>query len=206
MITQIRKNVFETNSSSSHVLVIDTEDKEKPVFSLTKNIKMTIPEVDYEGNYGNGDILDDFESKLKYLICYAGANIKWVRALVEIAKKICKEQGVNITFPKEVEKGTYIWDEWCEDGFVVNHQSNDNFDWLFEYLDAAEKCGDKQPEYKNMMKNSFYENIKTILTDNRIQFWLCWDSEERVYDIYDPFYQFKEVNGRSIQYLIPKSE
>ena len=66
MITQIRKNVFETNSSSSHVLVVDTNIKERPDFELTKNIKMTIPEVDYEGSYGNGDILDDFESKLKY--------------------------------------------------------------------------------------------------------------------------------------------
>ena len=162
MITQIRQNVFETNSSSSHVLVIDTEDKEKPVFSITKNIKMTIPEVDYEGNYGNGNMLDDFESKLKYLICYAGPKLRWVKAVVYVAKKIAKEQGIKLTFPKEVENGTYLWDEWEEDGFVINHQSSDNFDWIFESLD----WGDDEIN----MKHTACQNIKTILTDDRIHF------------------------------------
>ena len=198
MITQIRKNVFETNSSSSHVLVIDTNIKERPDFKLTKNIKITIPEVDYEGNYGNGDILDDFESKLKYLICYAGSKLRWVKAAVYVAKNIAKGQGINLILPKEVENGTYLWDEWEEDGFVINHQSSDNFDWIFESLDWG--CEEIN------MKHEACQIIKTILTDNRIQFWLCWDSDERAWKIYDPFYRFKSVDNRSMEYLILKEK
>lgn len=89
MKIQIRKNVFETNSSSTHVLSISSDSLNE----IPTKLVFTVGEFGWEC-----ETYMDVESKASYIwtyICYTEENLEeWKKYLT----KVCKEAGV-----KEVE-------------------------------------------------------------------------------------------------------
>lgn len=177
MMKQIRTHVFETNSSSAHTLTIDTSQQVKPKFKLTKNIKIKADDEGLGFSLYDGDICDDFHSKLLYLICYAGPDVNNVKLIVEVAKQIAKEQGIHIYFDKEIEEGTYVWDDWYENkDFYINHQSSDCLDWLFNWDPTTIK-----------------KYVYAILTDDRIVMNLWSDATYDGDNIWSPIKHISSV-------------
>lgn len=99
MNRKIRKNVFETNSSSVHSLVISNEGREQSEFKLNKEGKI---EVDF-GDFGKDERLYTSQyDKLSYLITclyyLSGWNVediyeKWEFEIIEEA--ICEHSGAK---------------------------------------------------------------------------------------------------------------
>lgn len=160
-------------------MVIDTDVKIQPEFRIKKNLTLKPDDCGLEFNaYGGTGDCDDFKSKLLYLICYAANNTERMAYVVKAAKEVAEEQGITIKFPKGVEDGTYDPDDWEENyDFYINHQSSDSMDWVFDTFTS-----------------NTVNIIKHILTDNRIQIWLCSDGDRRYYDLYDPYNKWIKLN------------
>ena len=143
---QIRRNVFETNSSSSHSLVITTDNEHytreeiNKNFYMTKEGKVRLWESSLEFYRSPFDMLVTFKDKLRYAIASSNGN------LVDDCREICKKYVDGFT-DFEFDTKDYVWDSEVKDYVetdepVPNYGGTDDYQiegWLKKYNVSLEE-------------------------------------------------------------------
>lgn len=148
---QIRNNVFETNSSSTHVLCLNKNMlKEKHILGMNFTKEEKYPD-DVWDNYllklsdefANMSFDTDWHDyykhiqspyqKLRYIYTYCMNRGKyWLDAFDEVLKKIEKRYKIEIAVDdKDVDMSKYVneREEYCLNNiYVINHESSDSLD------------------------------------------------------------------------------
>lgn len=109
MKTKIRKNVFETNSSSTHSIVFSKNGLEPSEFILNKDNELTITYGNFDSWESYGEYNDQF-TKLSYLItlcwyCFPKGDVIYDEInFKNIEKAVCKYTGASrIIVSDEIE-------------------------------------------------------------------------------------------------------
>lgn len=178
---QIRRNVFETNSSSSHSLVITTDNEHMTKeeinneFHLRKNGLLWLPENYLEFYRYPFDMLATFRGKLRYAIAASHGN------LVDELREICKKYIDGFTdfeFDKKDEQWSDEADDYVE-GEFPNYGGTDDYEiegWLKKYNVPLEEFltnkryivvvdGDEYATWDHI-KNSGLVNTTKIIHDS----------------------------------------
>lgn len=188
---QIRHNVFETNSSSSHSLVITTDNEHytreeiNDEFYLTKEGKVRLWESSLEFYRSPFDILATFKDKLRYAIASSNGN------LVDECRKICREYIDGFT-DFEFDTKDYIWNSEVKDYVeadepVPNYGGTDDYEiegWLKKYNVSLEEFltnkryivvvdGDEYNTWLHI-KDSGLVNTTKIIHDSRVEYEAKW--------------------------------
>lgn len=142
---QIRRNVFETNSSSSHSLVITTDNEHYTREEINKNFYMTdgivrLWESSLEFYRSPFDMLVTFKDKLRYAIASSNGN------LVDQCRKLCYKY-VNGFTDFEFDTKDYVWDSEVKDYVeadepIPNYGGTDDYQiegWLKKYNVSLEE-------------------------------------------------------------------
>ena len=143
---QIRRNVFETNSSSSHSLVITTDNEHYTREEINKNFYVTkkgivrLWESSLEFYRSPFDMLVTFKDKLRYAIASSNGN------LVDECREICKKY-VDGFIDFEFDTKDYVWDSEVKDYVetkspVPNYGGTDDYQiegWLKSYNVSLEE-------------------------------------------------------------------
>ena len=154
---QIRNNVFETNSSSTHVLCLNKNMlKERHILGVNFTKEEKYPD-DIWDNYllklsdefANMSFDTDWHDyskhiqspyqKLRYIYTYCMNRGKyWLDAFDEVLKKIEKRYKIEIAVDdKDVDMSKYVneREEYCLNNmYVINHESSDSLDNLINKL------------------------------------------------------------------------
>ena len=122
----IRENIFETNSSSTHSLVIYTKDK----VQLPDKLRLDFGEFGW-GYY----IYNDTHSKASYLITliYSMENVLKEECLKKF-ESILDSNGIQYTLPYEDSQDTY------GNGYVDH--SDEAYEWVIYLLNNEDKLFD----------------------------------------------------------------
>ena len=157
MRINIRKSVFETNSSSMHSLAIIGADRINQLNFHTTNIDGVEKILVQSGEYGwSGDDLTIPLEKLRYIttmIQYKDssnkiADSKYFKWLSEMVKDY---MGCGLKYIPYLEG-----DKWNADGYI-DHQSDDTLD---DYWSTNEE------EFKSNMKDIVFNDKYFIVIDN----------------------------------------
>ena len=177
---QIRRNVFETNSSSSHSLVITTDNEHytreeiNKNFYITKEGKVRLWESSLEFYRSPFDMLVTFKDKLRYAIASSNGN------LVDDCREICKKYVDGFT-DFEFDTKDYVWDSEVKDYVetdepVPNYGGTDDYQiegWLKSYNVSLEEFltnkryivvvdGDEYAIYDHIKKSGLFDTSKII--------------------------------------------
>ena len=179
---QIRRNVFETNSSSSHSLVITTDDEHYNREEINKDFYMTdgivrLWESSLEFYRSPFDMLVTFRDKLRYAIASSNGN------LVNQCRELCQKY-VDGFVDFKFDKIDYVWDSEVEDYVetddpIPNYGGTDDYQiegWLKHYNISLEEFltnkryivvvdGDEYCVWSNI-KNSGLVDVKKIIHDS----------------------------------------
>lgn len=179
---QIRCNVFETNSSSSHSLVITTDNEHYAREEINKNFYMTdgivrLWESSLEFYRSPFNMLVTFKDKLRYAIASSNGN------LVDECREICKKYVDGFT-DFEFDTKDYVWDSKVNDYIeaddpIPNYGGTDDYQiegWLKHYNISLEEFltnkryivvvdGDEYCVWSNI-KNSGLVDVKKIVHDS----------------------------------------
>lgn len=179
---QIRRNVFETNSSSSHSLVITTDNEHYTREEINKNFYMIdgivrLWESSLEFYRSPFDMLVTFKDKLRYAIASSNGN------LVDECREICKKY-VDGFIDFEFDTKDYVWDSNVKDYVeakspVPTYGGTDDYQiegWLKYYNISLEEFltnkryivvvdGDEYCVWSNI-KNSGLVDVKKIVHDS----------------------------------------
>ena len=179
---QIRRNVFETNSSSSHSLVITTDNEHYTREEINKNFYMTdgivrLWESSLEFYRSPFDMLVTFKDKLRYAIASSNGN------LVDECREICKKY-VDRFADFEFDTKDYVWDSEVKDYVetddpIPNYGGTDDYQiegWLKHYNISLEEFltnkryivvvdGDEYCVWSNI-KDSGLVDVKKIIHDS----------------------------------------
>lgn len=142
---QIRRNVFETNSSSSHSLVITTDNEHYTREEINKNFYMTdgivrLWESSLEFYRSPFDMLVTFKDKLRYAIASSNGN------LVDQCRELCYKYVDGFT-DFEFDTKDYVWDSKVKDYVetddpIPNYGGTDDYQiegWLKKYNVSLEE-------------------------------------------------------------------
>ena len=180
---QIRRNVFETNSSSSHSLVITTDNEHYTREEINKNFYVTkkgivrLWESSLEFYRSPFDMLVTFKDKLRYAIASSNGN------LVDECREICKKY-VDGFIDFEFDTKDYVWDSEVKDYVetnepIPNYGGTDDYQidgWLKKYNVSLEEFltnkryivvvdGDEYCVWSNI-KDSGLVDMKKIIHDS----------------------------------------
>ena len=179
---QIRRNVFETNSSSSHSLVITTDNEHYTREEINKNFYMTdgivrLWESSLEFYRSPFDMLVTFKDKLRYAIASSNGN------LVDQCRELCCKYVDGFTDFKFDTKD-YVWDSEVKDYVetdepIPNYGGTDDYQiegWLKYYNVSLEEFltnkryivvvdGDEYCVWSNI-KDSGLVDVKKIIHDS----------------------------------------
>ena len=184
---QIRQNVFETNSSSSHSLVITTNNEYytreeiNEDFYVTKEGIVRLWESSLEFYRSPFDMLVTFMDKLRYAIASSGGN------LVDECRELCRKY-VDGFVDFKFDTKDYIWDSTVKDYVeaenpLPNYGGTDDYQiegWLKHYNISLEEFltnkryivivdGDEYCVWDNI-KNSGLVEVTKILHDSREEY------------------------------------
>lgn len=179
---QIRRNVFETNSSSSHSLVIMTDNEHYTREEINKDFYMTdgivrLWESSLEFYRSPFDMLVTFKDKLRYAIASSNGN------LVDECREICKKYVDGFT-DFEFDTKDYVWNSEVNDYVeadepIPNYGGTDDYQiegWLKYYNVSLEEFltnkkyivvvdGDEYCVWSNI-KDSGLVDVKKIIHDS----------------------------------------
>ena len=179
---QIRRNVFETNSSSSHSLVITTDDEHYNREEINKDFYMTdgivrLWDSSLEFYRSPFDMLVTFRDKLRYAIASSNGN------LVNQCRELCQKY-VDGFVDFKFDKIDYVWDSEVKDYVetnepIPNYGGTDDYQiegWLKHYNISLEEFltnkryivvvdGDEYCVWSNI-KNSGLVDVKKIIHDS----------------------------------------
>lgn len=176
---QIRRNVFETNSSSSHSLVIMTDNEHYTREEINKNFYMTdgivrLWESSLEFYRSPFDMLVTFKDKLRYAIASSNGN------LVDQCRELCCKY-VDGFVDFEFDTKDYVWDSEVKDYVetddpIPNYGGTDDYQiegWLKKYNVSLEEFltnkryivvvdGDEYAIYDHIKKSGLFDTSKII--------------------------------------------
>lgn len=177
---QIRRNVFETNSSSSHSLVITTDNEHYTREEINKNFYVTkegivrLWESSLEFYRSPFDMLVTFKDKLRYAIASSDGN------LVDECRELCCKY-VNGFVDFEFDTKDYVWDSNVKDYVeakspIPNYGGTDDYQiegWLKKYNVSLEEFltnkryivvvdGDEYAIYDHIKKSGLFDTSKII--------------------------------------------
>jgi hypothetical protein len=177
---QIRRNVFETNSSSSHSLVITTDNEHYTREEINKNFYVTkkgivrLWESSLEFYRSPFDMLVTFKDKLRYAIASSNGN------LVDECREICKKYIDGFT-DFEFDTKDYVWDSEVKDYVeaeepIPNYGGTDDYQiegWLKSYNVSLEEFltnkryivvvdGDEYQIFDHIKKSGLFDTSKII--------------------------------------------
>lgn len=177
---QIRRNVFETNSSSSHSLVITTDNEHYTREEINKNFYVTkkgivrLWESSLEFYRSPFDMLVTFKDKLRYAIASSNGN------LVDECREICKKY-VDGFIDFEFDTKDYVWDSEVKDyvetnELIPNYGGTDDYQiegWLKYYNISLEEFltnkryivvvdGDEYQIFDHIKKSGLFDTSKII--------------------------------------------
>ena len=177
---QIRRNVFETNSSSSHSLVITTDNEHYSREEINKNFYVTkkgivrLWESSLEFYRSPFDMLVTFKDKLRYAIASSNGN------LVDECREICKKY-VDGFIDFEFDTKDYVWDSEVKDYVetnepIPNYGGTDDYQiegWLKSYNVSLEEFltnkryivvvdGDEYQIFDHIKKSGLFDTSKII--------------------------------------------
>lgn len=176
---QIRRNVFETNSSSSHSLVITTDNEHYTREEINKNFYMTdgivrLWESSLEFYRSPFDMLVTFKDKLRYAIASSNGN------LVDQCRELCYKY-VDGFVDFEFDTKDYVWDSEVKDYVetddpIPNYGGTDDYQiegWLKYYNVSLEEFltnkryivivdGDEYAIYDHIKKSGLFDTSKII--------------------------------------------
>lgn len=177
---QIRRNVFETNSSSSHSLVITTDNEHYTREEINKNFYVTkkgivrLWESSLEFYRSPFDMLVTFKDKLRYAIASSNGN------LVDECREICKKY-VDGFVDFEFDTKDYVWDSEVKDYVeakvpIPNYGGTDDYQiegWLKKYNVSLEEFltnkryivvvdGDEYQIFDHIKKSGLFDTSKII--------------------------------------------
>ena len=177
---QIRRNVFETNSSSSHSLVITTDNEHYTREEINKNFYVTkkgivrLWESSLEFYRSPFDMLVTFKDKLRYAIASSNGN------LVDECREICKKY-VDGFIDFEFDTKDYVWDSEVKDYVetnepIPNYGGTDDYQiegWLKSYNVSLEEFltnkryiivvdGDEYQIFDHIKKSGLFDTSKII--------------------------------------------
>ncbi len=176
---QIRRNVFETNSSSSHSLVITTDNEHYTREEINKDFYMTdgivrLWESSLEFYRSPFDMLVTFKGKLRYAIASSNGN------LVDQCRELCYKYIDGFT-DFEFDTKDYVWDSEVKDYVVAdvpvpNYGGTDDYQiegWLKKYNVSLEEFltnkryivvvdGDEYQIFDHIKKSGLFDTSKII--------------------------------------------
>ncbi len=176
---QIRRNVFETNSSSSHSLVITTDNEHYTKEEINKDFYMTdgivrLWESSLEFYRSPFNMLVTFKDKLRYAIASSNGN------LVDECREICKKYVDGFT-DFEFDTKDYVWDSEVKDYVeaeepIPNYGGTDDYEiegWLKKYNVSLEEFltnkryivvvdGDEYQIFDHIKKSGLFDTSKII--------------------------------------------
>lgn len=176
---QIRRNVFETNSSSSHSLVITTDNEHYTREEINKDFYMTdgivrLWESSLEFYRSPFDMLVTFKDKLRYAIASSNGN------LVNQCRELCQKY-VDGFIDFKFDKIDYVWDSEVKDYVetnepIPNYGGTDDYEiegWLKKYNVSLEEFltnkkyivvvdGDEYAIYDHIKKSGLFDTSKII--------------------------------------------
>lgn len=177
---QIRRNVFETNSSSSHSLVITTDDEHYTREEINKNFYVTkkgivrLWESSLEFYRSPFDMLVTFKDKLRYAIASSNGN------LVDQCRELCYKY-VDGFVDFEFDTKDYVWDSEVKDYVeadepIPNYGGTDDYQiegWLKYYNVSLEEFltnkryivvvdGDEYQIFDHIKKSGLFDTSKII--------------------------------------------
>lgn len=161
---KIRKKVFETNSSSSHVITFDEMGDESFTFlpgnyllKLTDEFSGMDFDVDYIRPY-----VQNPEQKLRYLYVYCAWHPKLLRlfkaAIAKYADWHPGANGIHIDLDPEEEKKLYYYniaqDYLMDNDYIINHNSCDMLEEQFKL--SKMKPQETVELFANILRDSRY--------------------------------------------------
>lgn len=176
---QIRRNVFETNSSSSHSLVITTDNEHYTREEINKNFYMAdgivrLWESSLEFYRSPFDMLATFKGKLRYAIASSNGN------LVDQCRELCYKY-VDGFVDFEFDTKDYVWDSEVNDYVeaeepIPNYGGTDDYQiegWLKKYNVSLEEFltnkryivvvdGDEYAIYDHIKKSGLFDASKIV--------------------------------------------
>lgn len=176
---QIRRNVFETNSSSSHSLVITTDNEYYTREEINKNFYMTdgivrLWESSLEFYRSPFNMLVTFKDKLRYAIASSNGN------LVDQCRELCYKY-VDGFVDFEFDTKDYVWDSEVKDYVeaeepIPNYGGTDDYEiegWLKKYNVSLEEFltnkryivvvdGDEYQIFDHIKKSGLFDTSKII--------------------------------------------
>ena len=192
---QIRRNVFETNSSSSHSLVITTDNEHYTREEINKDFYMTdgivrLWESSLEFYRSPFDMLVTFKDKLRYAIASSNGN------LVNQCRELCQKY-VDGFIDFKFDKIDYVWDSEVKD-YVETDEPIPNYGGTDDYQIEG------WLKYYNVSLEEFLTNKRYIVVVDGDEY-NCWlhikdsglvDTSKIIHDSYA-----EEEEERHKQYL-----
>ena len=192
---QIRRNVFETNSSSSHSLVITTDNEHYTREEINKDFYMTdgivrLWESSLEFYRSPFDMLVTFKDKLRYAIASSNGN------LVNQCRELCQKY-VDGFIDFKFDKIDYVWDSEVKD-YVETNEPIPNYGGTDDYQIEG------WLKYYNVSLEEFLTNKRYIVVVDGDEY-NCWlhikdsglvDTSKIIHDSYA-----EEEEERHKQYL-----
>ena len=173
---QIRKNLFETNSSSTHVITIANNNEDDFKNNLPETIKF------YVGGYGwEFERYDDMQSRANYL--FTGILVNGLGECMDKIKNILNKWNVEAIFP-ELVKVKYEY----SDGFYYALKDEPN---KYFYIDHSSELEDFIKELcddETLLMNYLFSPESFIATGN--------DNDEEELDV--------ETNAKNILWQYDK--
>lgn len=166
MKQQIRKSIFETNSSSTHALVINEKLEYDSSQYLIDDFYLELtdefsgmdfePDLDIKGR-------QSLTQKIQYLYVYCMVQRQHLKAFKAAISRLERASDVEVVYnPKHVKRTRFYNKAWKfldENMFYINHESNDCLEKYFNELPKIEDAEEDliykwitQPKYSFLNK------------------------------------------------------
>ena len=165
---QVRHNVFETNSSSSHTLTILSGGDENRRY-LKGNYLLELTDefsgMDFQVDWIVFDEEQSIEQKLQYMYVYCANNMQLLPAFNKAVDMLSCASKTVIDYRKEDEDGIYYYnkaiDYLYDNGYYINYESSDHLD---DFINQGATISDKAEIIYNIITLPKYIIRNKLLT------------------------------------------
>lgn len=147
---QIRNSIFETNSSSSHTLIIDklslSNNKQRKTLPGNYLLELTdeFSGMDFDTDWVEYKKEQSIEQKLQYMYVYCASKPKYLKLFEVAVNMLAYHSDVTIDYSKEDKEKTYYYnkaiDYISDNMYFINYESRDHLD---EFIDSKQTDKEK---------------------------------------------------------------